>query len=100
VRPNGEWVDNIKKDITEIRWGGLNCINVAWDRSKWLAIEINVKKFRVAQNTEYLKSPRNCQLLNDIATGNYLLGKVACGFNRMRVIISKYGGFECLSRGD
>jgi hypothetical protein len=49
VRPNGEWADNVKMDITEIRWDGLDCINLAQDRGKWLAIVNIIKKFRVAQ---------------------------------------------------
>jgi hypothetical protein len=28
------WVDNIKMDLWEIGWGGLDCINLAWDRDQ------------------------------------------------------------------
>ena len=27
--------DNIKMDLREIIWEGLNCIGLAWDRDKW-----------------------------------------------------------------
>ena len=51
-------------DITEIRWDGLDCINLAQDRGKWLAIVNTVKKFRVAQKagnlSELLASQRQC----------------------------------------
>jgi hypothetical protein len=43
-------------DITEIRWDGLGCINMAQDRSKWLAIENTVKKLRVAQKAGNLSN--------------------------------------------
>jgi hypothetical protein len=56
LRPEREWVDNIKVDITEIRWDGLECINLAQDRSKWLAITNTVKKFRVAQKAGNLSN--------------------------------------------
>jgi hypothetical protein len=29
------WKDNIKIDLREIRWGGMDCINLAYDREQW-----------------------------------------------------------------
>jgi hypothetical protein len=29
------WVDNIKMDLVEIEWGGVDWIGVAQDRDKW-----------------------------------------------------------------
>jgi hypothetical protein len=31
-RPIHRWVDNIKLDLREIGWGGMNCIDMAQDR--------------------------------------------------------------------
>ena len=56
ARPNGEWADNIKMNITEIRRDGLDCINLAQDRGKWPATVNTVKKFRVAQKAGNLSN--------------------------------------------
>jgi hypothetical protein len=34
VGPRYKWVDNIKLDLVEIEWGGVNWIAVAQDRYK------------------------------------------------------------------
>jgi hypothetical protein len=31
-------VDNIKIDLREIEWGGLDCIDLAQDRKEWRAL--------------------------------------------------------------
>jgi hypothetical protein len=33
-RPSRRWVDYIKKDLREIRWDGMDCINLAQDRDQ------------------------------------------------------------------
>jgi hypothetical protein len=33
-RPRCRWVDNIKMDLREIGWGGMDSINVARDRNR------------------------------------------------------------------
>jgi hypothetical protein len=37
-RPRCRWVDNIKMDLREIEWGGMDCIDLAQDRDQWRAI--------------------------------------------------------------
>jgi hypothetical protein len=37
-RPRRRWVDNIKMDLREIRWDGVNWIDVAQDRDQWRAL--------------------------------------------------------------
>jgi hypothetical protein len=34
-RPRGRWVDNIKMNLGEIEWGGVDWIDLAQDRDKW-----------------------------------------------------------------
>jgi hypothetical protein len=34
-RPRRRWVDNIKLDLREIEWDGVNWIDMAQDRDKW-----------------------------------------------------------------
>jgi hypothetical protein len=34
-RPKRRWVDNIKIDIREIGWGGINWINLSQVRDRW-----------------------------------------------------------------
>jgi hypothetical protein len=45
-RPRRRWVDNIKMDLGEIGWGGVNCIGLAQDRDKWRARVNAVMNFR------------------------------------------------------
>jgi hypothetical protein len=37
-RPRCRWVDNIKMDLLEIGWGGVDWIGLAQDRDKWRAL--------------------------------------------------------------
>jgi hypothetical protein len=37
-RPRCRWVDNIKMDLREIGWDGMNRIDLAEDRDQWRAI--------------------------------------------------------------
>jgi hypothetical protein len=37
-RPRRRWVANIKKDLGEIEWGGVDWIGVAQDRDMWRAL--------------------------------------------------------------
>jgi hypothetical protein len=36
--PRRWWVDNIKTDLLEIVWGGVDWIGLAQDRDKWRAL--------------------------------------------------------------
>jgi hypothetical protein len=37
-RPRCRWEDNIKMDLREVGWGGMDWINLAQDRDKWRAL--------------------------------------------------------------
>jgi hypothetical protein len=37
-RPRPRWVDNIKMDLREIRWDGMDWIDLAQDRDQWSAL--------------------------------------------------------------
>jgi hypothetical protein len=37
-RPRRRWVDNIKMDLREIRWDGVDWIDMAQDRGQWRAL--------------------------------------------------------------
>jgi hypothetical protein len=37
-RPRCRWVDNIKMDLREIGWGGMDWIDLAQDRDRWRAL--------------------------------------------------------------
>jgi hypothetical protein len=47
-RPRRRWVDNIKKDLLEIGWGGVDWIGLAQDRDNWRAPVNAVMNLRVA----------------------------------------------------
>jgi hypothetical protein len=32
------WVDNVKTDLREIGWGGMDCIDLAENRDQWRAL--------------------------------------------------------------
>jgi hypothetical protein len=37
-RPRRRWADNIKMDLREIGWGGMDWIYLAQDRDQWRAL--------------------------------------------------------------
>jgi hypothetical protein len=43
-------VDNIKMDLREIGWGGMDWIDLAQDRDQWRALVSTVMNLRVLQN--------------------------------------------------
>jgi hypothetical protein len=47
VRPRRGWVDNIKMDLQDIAWGGMDWIGLAQDRVRWRALVNAVLYFRV-----------------------------------------------------
>jgi hypothetical protein len=45
--PRRRWDDNIKLDLREIGWGGMDWINLAQDRDQWRALVNTVMNLRV-----------------------------------------------------
>jgi hypothetical protein len=45
-RPRRRWVDNIKMDLREIRWDGVDWIDMAQDRDQWRALVNTVLNLR------------------------------------------------------
>jgi hypothetical protein len=46
-RPRRRWEDNIKMDLKEIGWGGMDWIDLAQDRDQWRALVNTVMNLRV-----------------------------------------------------
>jgi hypothetical protein len=46
-RPRCRWVDNIKMDLREIKWDGVDWIDRAYNRDQWKALVNTVLKLRV-----------------------------------------------------
>jgi hypothetical protein len=46
-RPGHRWVDNIKMDLREIGWYGVDWIDMAQDRNQWRALVNTVLNLRV-----------------------------------------------------
>jgi hypothetical protein len=46
-RSRRRWVDNIKIDLREMRWDGMDWIHVAQDRDRWRALVNAVMNFQV-----------------------------------------------------
>jgi hypothetical protein len=49
-RPRHRWVDNIKTDLKEIGWDGMDWIDVAQGRDQWRAIVDTGLNFRIPEN--------------------------------------------------
>jgi hypothetical protein len=46
-RPRRRWLDNIKMDLREIEWGGMDWIDLAQDRDQRRALVSTVMNLRV-----------------------------------------------------
>jgi hypothetical protein len=46
-RPRRRWVDNIKMNLKETEWDGMDWIHLAQDRDQWRALVNTVINFRV-----------------------------------------------------
>jgi hypothetical protein len=46
-RPRRKWVDNIRMDLGEVGWGGVDWIGLAKDRNRWRAVVNSVLNLRV-----------------------------------------------------
>jgi hypothetical protein len=46
-RTRRRWEDNIKIDLREVGWGGMDWINLAQDRERWRALVNAVMNLRV-----------------------------------------------------
>jgi hypothetical protein len=46
-RPRRRWEDNIKMDLQEVGWGGMDWIDLAQDRDRWRAVVNAVMNLRV-----------------------------------------------------
>jgi hypothetical protein len=46
-RPRRRWVDNIKVDLREIKWDGVDWVNLAEDWDRWRALVNTVKNLGV-----------------------------------------------------
>jgi hypothetical protein len=46
-RPRRRWEDNIKMDLREVGWGGMDWINLAQDRDRWRGLVNTVMNLRV-----------------------------------------------------
>jgi hypothetical protein len=46
-KPRRRWEFNVKMDLREIRWGGMDWIDLAQDRDQWRALVSTLMNFRV-----------------------------------------------------
>jgi hypothetical protein len=46
-RPRHRWVDDIKLELKEIRWDGMDWIDLAQDRDQWRALVNTIMNLRV-----------------------------------------------------
>jgi hypothetical protein len=50
VRQRRRWVGNIKMDLREIEWDGMDWIDLAQDRDQWRALVNTIMNLRVTEN--------------------------------------------------
>jgi hypothetical protein len=48
-RPRSKWEKNIKIDIGEIEWGGVDWIDLPQDRDRWKALVNTIMNLRVPE---------------------------------------------------
>jgi hypothetical protein len=46
-RPGRRWLDNIRMDLVEVRWGDVDWIGLAQDRGRWRAVVNSILNLRV-----------------------------------------------------
>jgi hypothetical protein len=46
-RPRRRWVDNVKMDVRDIEWDGMDWIDLAQDRDQWRALVNTVMNLQV-----------------------------------------------------
>jgi hypothetical protein len=46
-RPRRSWLDNIRLDLVEVGWSGVDWIGLAQDRDKWRVLVNSVMNLRV-----------------------------------------------------
>jgi hypothetical protein len=59
-RPRRRWVSNIKMDLREIGWDGVDWIKLAQNRCQWRALLNTVMNLRVPSNA--VKFLSNCRI--------------------------------------
>jgi hypothetical protein len=47
-RPTRRWENNIRMDLTEMGWGGVDLIDLAQDRDQWRALVNTVMNLRLS----------------------------------------------------
>jgi len=55
-RPRRGWENNIKINIQELGWGGMDWIDLAQDRDRWLALLNAVMKYALRRAGNFLTS--------------------------------------------
>jgi hypothetical protein len=46
-RPRGRWLDNIRMDLVEVGWGGVDWIGLVQDKDRWRALVNSVLNLRI-----------------------------------------------------
>ena len=49
-RARHRWEDNIKIDLQDVEWEGMDCMDLAQDRNRWWALLNAVMNLQVPQN--------------------------------------------------
>jgi hypothetical protein len=84
-KPRRRWEYNIKMDLREIGWGGVDWIDLAQDRDRWRALVKAVMNLRVSQN---LRNFLNSRGPVSFSGRTLLHGIVSTSIIRLCILIS------------
>jgi hypothetical protein len=73
-KPRRRWEDNIRMDLRETGWGGIDWTDLAQDRDQWRALVNTVMNIRVPENSSAAERLATSQEgLNSMALVSYVL---------------------------
>jgi len=55
-KPTCRWEGNIEMDLQEVRWRGMDSIDLTYNRDRWQALVNSATKLQVPQNAQNLTS--------------------------------------------
>jgi hypothetical protein len=94
-RPRRTWENNIRMDLREIRWGGMEWIDLAQDRGQWRALVNMVMKLWVPQ-----KILRNCWVAAQLAASQKGIGSMELVSQTGTRVLSFHGGKNIIYRAE
>jgi hypothetical protein len=95
-RPRHRWFYNIRMDLVEVGWSGVDWIGLAQDRDRWRALVNSVLNLQVPENAGKLLS---VQTTRDLPSSAQLHGVILVSvFERGILKILQFASLSCILR--